>query len=125
MIPDNFQTLIEKLKDKTAKQETVWSKTSREDEYKLDLGKGAITVDRWTHPETGEELVDMVILNERGDIIDNIVFSSEAKDEYKYLGELHSIVKRAYHKVDETFKSIFKELDSDKTIGIEKKDIQL
>lgn len=121
MIPENFQILIEKLKDKTVKREAVWSKTSRDDEFKLDLGKGAITVDRWEHPETTEQLVDIAVINERGDRVDSIYFSAAEKEEYKYLVELHSLAKRAYFKVDETFKTIFKELDSDKTIGIEKK----
>lgn len=121
MVPDNFKTLVEKLKEKTVKQEAIWSKTSRDEEFKLDLEKGAITVDRWLNEETGEQLVDIAVINDRGDRIDSIYFSQADKDDYKYLIELHTMAKRAYYKVDETFKSIFKELDSDKTIGKEKK----
>jgi len=121
MIPDNFKTLVEKLKEKTTKREAIWSKTSRDEEFKLDLGKGAITVDRWLNEETNEQLVDIAVINDRGDKIDSIYFSHTDKEDYKYLIELHTMAKRAYYKVDETFKSIFKELDSDKTIGSEKK----
>lgn len=119
MIPENFKTLVDKLIEKTTKREAIWSKTSRDDEFKLDLGKGAITTDRWTG-SSGESLVDIAVINERGDRIDSIYFSSTEKNDYEYLVELHSLAKRSYFKVDETFKSIFKELDSDKTIGKDK-----
>lgn len=121
MIPDNFKILVDKLKEKTTKKEAIWSKTSREEEFKLDLGKGAITIDRWVDEETGEQLVDIAVINDRGDRVDSIYFNSLEKEDYKYIVDLHVLAKRAYYKVDETFKSIFKELDSDKTIGTEKK----
>ena len=54
-----------------------------------------------------------------------ILFSTSEREGYNYLIELHSLAKRAYFKVDETFKTIFKELDSDKTIGTERKDDDL
>ena len=117
MIPENFKTLVDKLVEKTSRKEAVWSKTSRDDEFKLDLGKGAITLDRWQNEETNEQLVDLAVLNENGDKIDYIYFSYSEKEDFKYLTDLHSLAKRAYYKVDETFKLIFKELDSDKTIG--------
>lgn len=121
MIPENFKILVDKLKEKTTKKEAIWSKTSRDDEFKLDLGKGAITVDRWNGEDPDEQFVDIAVINDRGDRIDSIYFMSSEKEDFKYLVELHSLAKRAYYKVDETFKSIFKELDSDKTIGTEKK----
>ncbi|WP_449438808.1 hypothetical protein [Pedobacter steynii] len=119
MIPDNFKTLIEKLTEKTSRKEIIWTKTSRDDEFKLALEKGAITIDRWNSDELNEQLVDMTVLNEDGDRIDYISFSYSEKDDFKSLADLHSLAKRAYYKVDETFKSIFKELDSNKTIGRE------
>jgi hypothetical protein len=118
MIPENFVTLIDKLSEKTSKKEAVWSKTSRDDEFKLDLGKGAITIDRWQNDDNNEQSVDLAVMNENGDRIDYIFFTYADRDDFKNLAELHSLAKRAYYKVDETFKSIFKELDSDKTIGI-------
>ena len=118
MVPDNFKTLVDKLKEKTTKKEAIWSKTSQDNEFKLDLGRGAITVDHWGN-EFGQ-YVDMSVINEDGDIVDSIRFHEGEINEYKYLIELHSLAKRAYYKVDETFKAIFKELDSDKTIGVER-----
>ncbi len=121
MIPENFKLLIDKLKLKTSKHEAIWIKTSRDDEFKLDLGKGAITLDLWVNHDTEEQFVDLAIINERGDTIDRIYFSEVEKEDFKNLEELHVIAKRAYYKIDETFKNILKELDSDKTIGSEKK----
>ena len=117
MIPDNFKLLIEKLKAKTSRKEAIWSKTSRDNEFKLDLGKGAITIDNYSDDD-GLNYVDMVVINDRGDIIDRIWFSRKNLFDYDELVELHNMARRAYYKVDETFKSIFKELDSDKTLGI-------
>jgi len=119
MIPENFKTLIEKLKDKTAKKEAIWTKTSRDDEFKLDLEQGAITIDRW-ESSFGQSIVDIVVLNEHGDNVDSLELTISDNNDYEYLVELHNAAKRAYYKVDETFKSIFKELDSDKTIGKDK-----
>jgi len=120
MVPDNFKILIDKLKEKTTKKEAIWSKTSRDNEFKLDLGRGAITVDRWKN-EHGEGLVDISIMNEHGDQIDYTRFHESERDDYNYLIELHSLAKRAYYKVDETFKTIFEELDSGRIIGTDEK----
>ena len=119
MIPDNFVTLIQKLKEKTIAHKAIWVKTSRDNEFKLDLGKGAITTDRWISPEINLDCVDLVIINEKGDKVDSIEIASSYKEDYKVLVELHVLAKRAYYKVDETFKNIFKELDDDKIIGKE------
>jgi len=121
MIPENFKILIEKLKEKTLKKETIWTKTTRDDEFKLDFGQGAITVDQWSDDHDHVQYVDIAVFNERGDKIDTIYISSDNKDEYKCLEELHALAKRAYYIVDDTFKIIFKEIESDKVIGIEKK----
>jgi len=120
MIPENFKTLVDKLKEKTTKKEAIWSKTSRDNEFKLDLGKGAITVDMWQNEDTSEQMVDIAVINERGDRVDSIYFSYDEKEDYKCLVDLHALAKRAYYKVDETFKTIFKELDNGKTIGTER-----
>lgn len=117
MIPENFKILIGKLKEKTLKKEAIWTKTTRDEEFKLDFGQGAITVDKWTDLQNHEQYVDIAVYNERGDKIDSIYFSSNDKDDFKFLEELHVISKRAYYIVDDTFKIIFKEIESDKIIG--------
>lgn len=121
MIPENFKILIDKLKKKTSKNEAIWSKTIRNDEFKLDLGKGAITIDMWLNEEPPGQFVDIAIINEQGEKVDSITINSIEKVDFEYLIDLHSLAKRSYFKVDETFKNIFKELDSDKVIGSKNK----
>lgn len=121
MIPENFKTLVDKLTEKTTKKEAIWYKTSGYNEFKLDLGKGAITVDRWGNEMSGDGMVDLTIINEYGDTVDSVSFSNLDKQDYKYLVDFHSLVQRTHNKVDEIFKTIFEELDSNKTVGTEKK----
>lgn len=121
MIPDNFKTLIDVLIQKTEKNEAIWSKTSREDEYKIDLGKGAITVDSWVDNESGQNLVDIAVFNENGDRIDALYFSTHDDVEYRYVLALHTLARRAYYKIDETFNNIFKEISKEGTIGTDSK----
>jgi len=120
MIPDNFKKLVEKLLDKTQKKEVIWQKTTREDEYMLELDSGALTVDKWTPENKYGTSVDIVIFNDRGDKIDRIEINSD-DDDFQLLDNFHSEVRRTYYKVDETFKGIMGELDSDGKIGKEEK----
>ncbi|RYX81696.1 hypothetical protein EON73_04685 [bacterium] len=115
---ENFIKLIDKLKNKTVSKQAIWSKTSSDHEFKLELQKGAITVDNWDENRT--TYVDLNIINENGDIIDRIYFAY-ADEEYDMLLELHQMAKRSYFKVDEILKNIFYELDSNKVVGKEGK----
>ena len=122
MIPESYQKLIKKLVVKTRESKTLWNKTSGEDEYKLELEQGAITIDNYKN--TNRRFVDFRIWNDKGDVIDGIVFP-EGTEDYQTIIELHSIVKRKYYKVDEIVNDIFKELDNDKIIGKEEDDDNL
>ena len=118
MIPAHFKTLIDKLIEKTDKKEAVWAKTSRDDEFKLNLEKGAVTTDNWNNSDKNGNWVDIAVINDQGDTIDRINFTETSDSEdYLYLMQLHTRAKRAYFRVDETFNHIFEELDSKKTIG--------
>ena len=120
MIAETFKIIIERLKEKTSKNEASWSKTNRDTEFKLDFGKGAITIDNWS--DSHNEYVDCNILNENGDKVDGVVFPFvEETTNFLYLQELYTMVKRSYYKTDETFENILKELKSDNKIGFEKK----
>jgi len=116
MIPENIKTLIEKLIKKTNDNQAIWTKTSLDNEFKLDLEKGAITTDNFETTD-GEIFVDLVIRNENGDIIENVRVGVSEKEDYKLITGLHNIAKRKYYRVEETIKTIFEELDSDKIIG--------
>lgn len=119
MIPENLNALIKKLIDKTTSKKAVWSKTSRDSEFKLELNKGAIITDNWDDENSGMN-VDFSILNEFGDIIERIAFRHIDVDNYNTLMQLHNEAKRSYYKVDETIKTIFDELDSEKIVGRER-----
>ena len=120
MIAENFRLLIEKLKYKSSKREAIWDKTSRDEEFKLHLGKVTLLTDCWYDEVTFNKKVDLVILNEDGEKIDGVILS-KGEDDYELLIELHTLAKQSYYKIDETFKSIFEELDSNKVIGEKKK----
>jgi hypothetical protein len=120
MIAENFRLLIEKLKYKSSKREAIWAKTSRDEEFKLHLGKVTLLTDCWYDEVTFNKKVDLVILNEDGEKIDGVILS-KGEDDYELLIELHTLAKQSYYKIDETFKSIFNELDSNRIIGEKKK----
>ena len=122
MIPEYFKTLVVKLQEKTTRKETIWSRTSLYSEFKLDLEKGAITVNKWYDEEERQSYVSISILNNFGDRIDSFAVTSNEKEDYKNLDELYTLVKRAYYKVEETIHNIFNELNSSKTIGTEDDD---
>lgn len=117
MISENLKVLIDKLKKKTESGKAIWSKTSVETEFKLELQKGAITTDKWDDSQNGESLVDLLIINANGDVIERAVFGESEPIEYKQLLEVYELAKKSYYKVDETIKTIFDELDSENTVG--------
>jgi hypothetical protein len=121
MTPEYITTLIEKLKNKTLLHKAIWNLSSGNDEYKLDFEVGAVTLDRWPIPENDNEVVELVILNEDGNKIDRVAYLESEITDFNNLAELHTMAKRSYYKADDTLKNIFKELESDKTIGSEQK----
>ena len=120
MIPDHFKILIDKLKIKANNKKTVWSKTSRETEFKLNLQNVAIVVDKWVHE--GVNYVDITIWNDDGIVIDQLRFSEADAEGFLLLSEIYALASRSYFKVEETFDIIFKELDGDGVIGLKADD---
>ncbi len=114
MIPNNIKDLIKALIAKTASKKAIWGKTSRPNEFKLSLEKGAVTTDCWN--ENGTESVDFGIYNVYGDRIDN--FLAEKGDaDYDLLVELHNSAKREFYKVDDTISHLFNEINDSKSVG--------
>lgn len=122
MIPDNFKKLIEKLLVKTIAGQVIWNETGNGKQFKVQLPKGAITIDRyWVadeygDPNVGVVYIDIEILNENGQSIERLSFP-EHSDDGKVLLDLYDAARRFYYKVEETFKNIINELDTDKIIG--------
>jgi hypothetical protein len=119
MLSEKFKLLIEKLINKTNKREIIWSKTHRDDEYMLKVGNSTILIDCWID-DSFQCTIELAIYNNSGDKIDGIIINEQQVD-YPFLLGLHAIAKQTYYNVDETFKSIFEELDSNKIIGEKKK----
>ena len=116
MISANIKILIEKLKIKTESGQAIWSKTSRDTEFKLELKKGAITTDNW---EDGNGYyVDLAIINQNGETIERDAFNAvENEEAYKALYDIYILAKNSYYRTDETLKTIFDELDSSQIVG--------
>lgn len=117
MIPDIHRKLIVMLKQKTTDKKAIWNKTSGKNEFKIEFDDGSITIDSWQHEVSGKWWVDLIIRNDKGDIIDKIAYNQDHHDDYNILFDLHTIVKRNYLKIDETINNIFKQIEGDKTIG--------
>lgn len=116
MIEKKHTDLINKLIKKTASKQAYWTKTSQETEFKLSLKNSVITTDLWK--QGMRNFADLVIRNERGDIISAINYNSEENsEEYHLIKSLHNQARESYYKLDETIEDIFKELNSDKEVG--------
>ncbi|MCD8403920.1 MULTISPECIES: hypothetical protein [Tenacibaculum] len=116
MIEKKHTVLIEKLIKKTASKQAYWTKTSRETEFKLSLKNSVITTDLWN--QNNQNLADIIIRNERGDVISQVSFNAEENpEEYELLKSLHNQARESYYKFDETIEDIFEELNSDEEVG--------
>ncbi len=115
MMSENLKFLITKLKEKTSLGQAIWKKTSNDTEFKLEFIKGAVTIDKWENEF--ENFIDIHIINENGEEVEGIKIDSRSQQNYLILEELYEIIKKNYYKIDETFKSILDELDSEKIIG--------
>ena len=120
MIPENIETLLKKLKDKTLKGKAFWSKSSGENEFMLMFSNATIIVDIWYNNFYETFSASLKILNKDGDEIENFSYlKNDFQEEYNKIAELHEIVQNKYLKKDDTLNSIFSELnDDDKEIGL-------
>jgi hypothetical protein len=100
--------LIDRLKVKTESGELKWEKTSRENEFKIDLQNGAVSTDIWE--EQGSILIDFRLFNADGEQIGSWVYN--ARDiYYETLSDLHSIIVNKYLRIDETLDGLLDELN--------------
>jgi hypothetical protein len=115
---NKIKILLAALTKKSLNNETVWSKTSGDNEFKIILSKATLTIDKWLD-EDGENY-DVKIYNEDGEEIESI-HSMESEDfdneNFKLLQGLHDAVSKTFYKIDETIDSILDELENKKIIG--------
>lgn len=106
---DNIKQIIKELKDKTNSKKISWVKTSSENEYKIQLNKGAITTDYWIDEDGNNVAFD--IYNEDGNKIVSLFYMQKDKPiEYSIIKELHTIIDKNFYKVDETLNGLLDEL---------------
>lgn len=116
MLPDHFKQLIQKLSDKTKAQCAHWTRTSGENEYKLQLNGGeVITIDKWLDKRQNYR-VEMLVYNTESEIVDRITFT-EHDQEYIILDQFYDAVRRSFFKVDSTFQKIIQEIDTQENVG--------
>lgn len=115
MISEKIKILIEKLRSKTESKQAIWKKTSRDTEFKLEFQKGAVTIDNWQ--DSQGIFVDLRVINENGDEVESMVFNPDSPVDFSTLAELYELVKSSFYKIDETYKTLLDELDSDKIVG--------
>ncbi|WP_288447308.1 hypothetical protein [uncultured Chryseobacterium sp.] len=111
-----IKILIQMLRDKTANKDAIWSRTSGENEFKIEINKATITTDCWYQDDIW--YFDVIILNENGDTIERVVANDGNLDEnYMILSEFYDVVKNNYFKIDETIDDILFELNTNNKIG--------
>lgn len=98
-----------------------WETTERQEEFRLRLQKGFVSVDKWeapdpSNPYNGEEMAEIVFYNIKGEKVDRLGCSWTAeKADYDLLVKLQEAAKRNALKIDEVLDSLFEEI-SDKSI---------
>lgn len=113
----NIQDLIDSLTLKTEKNQAIWTKTSRGNEFALDLSKGRITTDLWVD-QAGEYLADFRIYNEDGVEINSVIVDVQLEPvAYRAIQKLNKAIKNKYYKIEETIESIAEEVSGEKIIG--------
>lgn len=118
---ERIKSLIQLLEKKTRGNDAVWSRTSSDNEFKIDINNSTITTDMWTVENT--TYYEFVILNENGDTVERIAVGDDDpfSTEFEIVTNFYEAVRNSYFKVDETIENILKELSSTNKIGINKK----
>lgn len=104
---EKIKQLISSLIVKTEQRQLKWQRTSRSNEFKVNLSNGSVSTDRWH--DSGTEYIDFRIFNNVGEEIEALQFNQTDADFNLVLG-LHSSVLRNYLKIDETIDGMLGEL---------------
>lgn len=111
-------TLITALTEKNLNNDTIWQKTSGNNEFKIQLNKATLTIDKWDD-EDGDNY-SLEIYNENGEKIQYLhSMESDESDQnnFETLMKLHNSVIKTYFKVEETIDNILNEITNNKVIG--------
>lgn len=112
----NLLHLLKVVLSKTLERKTVWHKTSREEQYKLEFNVGFVTIEKGTVKNITS--FEAILYNEDGEIIDRLLTTNFLEQEdYEVIKNLHEEARKVYYKADETYEDIFYQLKNDKIIG--------
>ena len=117
MITDRHLELIEKLKAKTLEKKTLWSKSSSQDEFQIQLSRISITIKYIRGSYNSVSTVNLSLYNDSGEKIDSVDFEDNSTT-YDDAFELFNAVKRTYYKVDEVMDQLLNEIEGDDVIGL-------
>jgi hypothetical protein len=128
MINEKLRKLITLLTVKTQKKEAVWNKASGNDQFTLLLPDNiAVTISQHEGDYNNPVSYNVAIYNSNGDVIQRYITDENTpEDDVQLLNSFHQSASDVYYKVDETFDSLIRSVQSVGTIGtkeIEKTDI--
>lgn len=116
---NKLNILIKALTEKNLNKGTVWQKTSGEGEFKIQLNKATLTIDKW-NDDDGDNF-SLEIYNEDGEKIQQIHTMAslihEDAENFTLLSDLYNSVINTYYKTDETIDSIINEIKNKDIIG--------
>lgn len=119
---EKLNNLIDKLNDKTVAKQANWTKSSGDQEFKISLKTGPLTIQKFRDYSYQNQMVIVSIYNLDGNLIENYEIQ-EGMSGYDSANELFLNVKRVFYKVEETVDSILDQLDSDDILGEEEQDL--
>lgn len=113
---NKIKTAINNILKGTQMQKFSWEVAERNSEYRLRLGTGVVTVDKWigTDDESGQEfsMADITIYNNAGVEVDRTIVSrQEEPGDYELLTTLYDAARRSALKVDQTLETLLGEID--------------
>lgn len=115
---DNIIQIAKILINKNINRETIWTKTSGENEYKMHLNNATLTIDMW-EDEDGENY-EITIYNDKGDEIEGY-HSMENDflniDRFHTLKKLYETTVDAYFKKGEVMNDILSQLSEEGIVG--------
>lgn len=114
MINNNYSIVISKLIDATKENRCSWSRTSRQNEFSVEVGEYTLAIAKSTaglFPLSGKhsEVYGLSLLNNESELMDFQEIKPEDEDYQKAIN-LFLEAQRSYYNVDSVLQDILKEL---------------
>lgn len=115
---DRIEKILNLVLEKSRDRSAVWTQTSRDSEYKLQLSAGYLSIDQFENNFAIH--YDLAIYNLNGDKIFYKSFQEGDNDEkhvFNMLAEIHTLAINIYYRADETFDNFLEELEKEGKVG--------